>query len=163
MPSKTKKTRKTNINTRKRHSIKSQVHSYICQRGDINNLEDAIIDKDKVIDQIIDLYTKRYKDWGFDENHQEIIDSVDNDFVKFIGYRIDLEKEKDRKGVKLFDALMKYTVHPKEPKSDEKKLRHCLKNCIPSYYLLAFLGSTYHLEKDAMDNKLKNTNTYSLF
>lgn len=147
MPS--KKKRASKAKTRKKISLKEHVHSYICQRGDINNLEESIIDKDKVIDQIIELYTQRTKDWGYD--HQEVIDSVDNDFLKFIGYRIDLEKEKDNKGVKVFDMLLKYTVNPKKPIADEKKLRDCLKNCIPSYYLLAFLGSTYHL--DAMDNK----------
>ena len=104
------------------------------------------------------LNKKKNKDLCCEEdyNREEIIleiftlynndlDAIDNDIVKFIGYKIDLVKEKDIEGIKLWDYISNY-ISTKKSINKQKIEKLMLK--LPLYYLLSFLGNAYMFNKN---------------
>ena len=75
--------------------------------------------------------------WGEKDDY---LSYIVNDIPKFIGYKIDLEKVKDKQGLRLWNTLYNSTVKNKVAKKDliTKTL-----NELPLYYLLAILGYSY--------------------
>ena len=118
MPIKSKKNNKNIKN------IKKEISNYILKKGDICCEED--FERDKIIEKIFNLYKNN-------------LDSINNDMMLFIGYFIDLQKTKDKKGMELWNYLDEQMPHTKNTKKDEKNIKTLLKS-LPLFYLLSFLG-----------------------
>jgi hypothetical protein len=71
----------------------------------------------------------------------EYLSYINNDLVKFIGYKIDLEKINDNEGIVLSNEMDSEMFVDK--KLDETKIIEVL-NEVPLYYLLSFLGYGYY-------------------
>jgi len=115
-------------------TLKRRITSYIYKKGDICCESD--FKRENIISDIFSLYKKNAEQLNEKDNY---LDHIANDIVIFIGYRIDLEKNKDREGLQLWDMIDKYTSSPIEKTKLAKML-----NSMPLYYLLAFLGSAYY-------------------
>lgn len=113
------------------HTLRKRIHRYISQKQDICCEEDY--DRVKIANLILNQYQEHYKD--------DYLDWVDNDMVKFIGYRNELVQKKDYEGVKLWDALGKSTQG-----NDRNKFIKVLTS-LPLYVLLSFLGTATYLNK----------------
>jgi len=124
----------------KKKTLKNRIANYICKKGDICCTED--FDKTKIIKQIFDLYEKIADFYGEKDNY---LDYIDNDVVKFIGYKIDLERDKDTEGVKLFNIISSRTSKNKITSKDS--IINFL-NEVPLYFLLSCLGSAYYSYTD---------------
>ena len=74
----------------------------------------------------------------FDEK-DDYLSYIANDIPKFIGYKIDLQKVRDNKGVRLHNMLYKSTL--KNKKANKDKIIDLL-NKVPLYFLL-LLGYSY--------------------
>ena len=120
----------------KKKTLKNRITNYICKKRDICCTED--FDRTKVIEQIFDLYEKIAEFYGEKDNY---LDYVDNDVVKFIGYKIDLERDKDVEGVKLFNIISSRTS--KNKITSKEGIINFL-NEVPLYFLLSCLGSAYY-------------------
>ena len=83
--------------------------------------------------------TKQYK--KFDGT--EYLNMINNDLIGLIGYYSDLEKEKDKEGMRLWRELDKQMLENKDVK--EEKVVGLL-NEVPLYFLLSFLGFASYLE-----------------
>ena len=82
----------------------------------------------------------------------EYLSYIDNDLVKFIGYKIDLEKQNDTAGIKIWNKINSKITLNKTP--NKEKIIELLNN-VPLYYLLSFLGYAYYKHKrnkDIIDN-----------
>jgi hypothetical protein len=87
----------------------------------------------------------------------EYLSYIDNDLVKFIGYKIDLEKKNDNEGIRLWNKISSKISVNKNP--NKEKITEFL-NEVPLYYLLSFLGYAYYKykrnkykrNKDILDN-----------
>jgi len=84
MPIKSKKNKK---------NIKKQISNYILKKGDICCEDD--FERQKIIDSIFNIYKT------MDTHHY--LDSLNNDMLIFIGYFIDLKKNNDKEGMKLWN------------------------------------------------------------
>jgi len=73
----------------------------------------------------------------------EYMNYINNDFVKFIGYKVDLKKNKDTEGVKLWNEMDKRMYENK--RVDEQKVGLLLHD-VPLYFLLSFLGYASYKE-----------------
>ena len=122
MPFKSKKNNKNIKN------IKKEISNYILKKGDICCEED--FERDKVIEKIFNLY-------------QNNLDSINNDMMLFIGYFIDLQKTKDKKGMEIWNYLDEQMPSTKNTKKDEKNIKKLLKS-LPLFYLLSFLGMAHY-------------------
>ena len=120
----------------KKKTLKNRISNYICKKGDICCAEE--FDKTKIINQIFGLYEKIAEFYDEKDNY---IDYVDNDIVKFIGYKIDLERDKDIEGVKLFNMISNRTS--KNKIVSKEGIINFL-NEVPLYFLLSFLGNAYY-------------------
>ena len=67
------------------------------------------------------------------------LDSINNDMLIFIGYFIDLKKNNDKEGMKLWEYLNSQMPSNKTPEEDEKNIKNLL-NSFPLFYLLSLLG-----------------------
>jgi hypothetical protein len=135
--------------TKINRTLKNRITQYICntEKQDICCEED--IERTMAIDQIFDLYRKLAILF---EEESEYLSYLDNDIVKFIGYKSDLEKNKDTKGVKLWKKIDS-TI--RKGKNISKNKIISLLMTIPLYYLLSFLGYAYYrytTTNDAMKN-----------
>jgi hypothetical protein len=121
--------------TRKNHSLRKKINEYILKKSDICCEED--LERNEVIDKIYKNYEKVAEMWGEKDDY---LSYIVNDIPKFIGYKIDLEKVKDKQGLRLWNTLYNSTVKNKVAKKDliTKTL-----NELPLYYLLAILGYSY--------------------
>ena len=121
--------------TRKNRTLRKKINEYILKKSDICCEED--LERNVVIDKIYKNYEKVAEMWGEKDDY---LSYIVNDIPKFIGYKIDLEKVKDKKGVRLWNTLYNSTVKNKVAKKDliTKTL-----NELPLYYLLAILGYSY--------------------
>lgn len=119
----------------KNHSLRKKINEYILKKSDICCEED--LERNEVIDKIYKNYEKVAEMWGEKDDY---LSYIVNDIPKFIGYKIDLEKVKDKQGLRLWNTLYKSTVKNKVAKKDliTKTL-----NELPLYYLLAILGYSY--------------------
>lgn len=120
-------------------SLKNKINEYILKKQDICCEED--IDRKVMISQIFELYKQISEIMG--ESH-EYLSWVNNDLLKFIGYKINLEKNKDVEGLHLWDELDKKM---KENKKVVKEKVELLLKEIPLYLLISFLGYAYYKKK----------------
>jgi hypothetical protein len=73
----------------------------------------------------------------------EYLNYINNDLVKFIGYKVDLKKNKDIEGVKLWNEINKRMYENKL--INEQKIEMLLHD-VPLYFLLSFLGYASYKE-----------------
>jgi len=121
----------------KNKTLKQKIHNYISKKQDICCEEE--IDRNILIDHIFSLYGKIVDYVG--EDKEEITSYINNDLLIFIGFKITLEKNKDKEGVKLWEMLNRYMY--KNKKLDKEKIITVLRE-VPLYYLLSFLGYAYY-------------------
>ena len=132
--------------TRNNKTLRNEINKYIFN-NDIGCEDD--IDRKLVIQDIFTLYSE-IADFMYEKD--EYLSYINNDLVKFIGYKIDLEKKNDNEGVRLWNKIKsKVTLH-KDP--NKEKITEFL-NEVPLYYLLSFLGYAYYkytINKNILDN-----------
>ena len=120
-------------NFHKKHkTLKNKINEYILKKQDICCEDD--IDRKIIIQQIIEKYKKVAEHFLEPDDY---LDYINNDLVKFIGYKVNLKKNKDIQGLKLWNEIDKKMY--KDKMLNEEKIEHLLNN-VPLYYLLAFLG-----------------------
>lgn len=124
-----------NNKTRKNRTLKYKINNYILKKSDICCEED--LERPVVIDKIFKSYEKVAEFFGEKDDY---LSYIANDIPVFIGYKIDLQKFRDRRGVRLFNILTDSTKQNKEVNKD--KIIDLL-NAVPLYYLLALLGYSY--------------------
>ena len=73
----------------------------------------------------------------------EYLNYINNDLVKFIGYKVDLKKNKDIEGVKLWNEIDKRMYENKL--INEQKIEMLLHDVL-LYFLLSFLGYASYRE-----------------
>jgi len=140
----------------KNKTLKNKINKYIFQKTDICCEDD--IDRKLVIEDIFKLY-KEIAEFMYEKDNY--LSYIDNDLVKFIGYKIDLEKTNDAEGISLWNEISSEVLIDK--KVDEIKIIELL-NEVPLYYLLSFLGYAYYRykrNKDIIDN-LENKNKLAI-
>ena len=123
----------------KKKTLKNKIHKYISKRQDICCEND--IDRKIVFQQIVEKYKEICKNM---DEPDEYLNYINNDLVKFIGYKVDLKKNKDIEGVKLWNEIDKRTYENKMV--NEQKVERLLHE-VPLYFLLSFLGYASYKEK----------------
>ena len=124
-------------------TLKNKIHKYISKK-DICCESD--IDRKIVIEQII----KKYKIICKNMNEpDEYLNYINNDLVKFVGYNIDLKKNKDTEGLRLWNEIDKKMY--KNKKVNQTKIEHLLLD-VPLYFLLSFLGYASYKEDLSLPN-----------
>jgi hypothetical protein len=123
---------------KKKQNYSKKIHEYICKKKDICCEEN--FDRKIIIQQIIDKYKEIFKiiEPG------EYLNWINNDLGMLIGFKIDMEKNKDIEGIKLSDTLNKAMF--KNKKVNQKKIELLLES-VPLYFLLSFLGYATYKEK----------------
>ena len=132
---------------RNKKTLKNKINKYICKKKDICCEDD--IDRKLAIQNIFMLY-REIAEFMYEKD--EYLSYINNDLIKFIGYKIDLENKNDIEGVSLWNELDRKMFVNK--KLDETKIIELL-NELPLYYLLSFLGYAYYIykiNKDIIDN-----------
>jgi|UniRef100_A0A6C0HTK2 hypothetical protein len=130
---------------KRRKTLKNKIHKYISKKQDICCEED--IDRNFVIKQIIEKYKNICK---ILDEPDEYLNYIDNDLVKFIGYKVDLKKNKDNEGIKLCDEMHKRMYE--NNMVNEEKVEKILHD-VPLYFLLSFLGYASYKEKGFSSHK----------
>jgi len=128
----------------KRKTLKHKIHQYISRKQDICCEND--IDRKVVVQQIVQKYKSICKNMN---EPDEYLNYINNDLVKMIGYKVDLKRNKDIEGVKLWNEIDKKMYEHKVV--NEKKIELLLQS-VPLYFLLSFLG--YASYKDLSANNL---------
>ena len=124
--------------SKRNKTLKNKIHKYISKKQDICCEND--IDRKLVTQQIIEKYKKICK--SMDEP-DEYLNYINNDLVKFIGYKVDLNKNKDVDGLKIWNEMNKRMYENKMV--NEQKIEHLLQD-VPFYFLLSFLGYAAYKE-----------------
>ena len=124
--------------SKRNKTLKNKIHKYISKKQDI--CCEADIDRNLVIQQIVEKYKKISKNMG---EPDEYLNYINNDLVKLVGYKIDLKKNKDTEGVKLWNEMDKRMYENKMV--NEKKIELLLQD-VPLYFLLSFLGYASYKE-----------------
>ena len=119
-------------------TLKNEINRHIFKKRDI--CCEGNIDRNQAIDQIINLYKGESKT-------DKYLDRINNDLVLFIGYGIDLHKNKNINGVTLHSKLNKLMyvtdVIGRNGTLSLDNIKLILHN-VPLYYLLSFLGYAYY-------------------
>jgi hypothetical protein len=123
----------------KRNKTSKKIHKYISKKQDICCERD--VDRKVVIQQIFEKYMNISKIMN---EPDEYLNNINNDLVKFIGYKVDLEKNKDFEGIKLWNEMDKIMFQNK--KVNKQKIELLLQD-VPLYFLLSFLGYASYSEK----------------
>jgi len=110
-------------------NTKKQISNYILKKGDICCEDD--FERKTIIDSIFSIYKKM--------DNKTYLESLNNDILIFIGYFIDLKKNNDKEGMKLWTYLDSQMPSNQTPKNDEKNIKNVL-NSFPLFYLLSLLG-----------------------
>jgi len=118
-------------------TLKNKIHKYISKK-DICCESD--IDRRIVTEQIIKKYIIICKNMN---EPDEYLNYINNDLVKFIGYNIDLKKNKDTEGLRLWNEIDKKMY--KNKKVNQTKIEKLLLD-VPLYFLLSFLGYASYKE-----------------
>ena len=105
------------------------------KKSDICCEED--LDRSVVIEKIFKSYEKVAEFFGEKDDY---LSYIANDIPKFIGYKIDLEKFRDKEGVGLWNILA--NTIDKNRKVNKDKITELL-NKVPLYFLLSLLGYSY--------------------
>lgn len=121
-------------------TLKNKIHKYISKKKDIC-CED-IIDRNIIIDQVIDKYKKYGK--KMKEPSSEYINWINNDILIFIGFKTEMEKKKDKEGIQLYEILDKNMYNKNN--LDINNIKKLL-NDMPLYFLLSFLGYASYKEQ----------------
>jgi len=129
---------------KRRKTLKNKIHKYISEKKDICCEQD--VDRKVIIKQIIEKYKNICK---ILDEPDEYLNYIDNDLVKFIGYKVDLKKNKDIEGIKLWNQLDKLMYENKLV--SEEKIERILHD-VPLYFLLSFLG--YASYKEHLSNPI---------
>ena len=116
----------------KKKTLKNKIHKYISKKQDICCEND--IDRKIIVEQIIEKYKIICNNMN---EPNEYLNYINNDLVKFIGYLVDLKKNKDNEGTKLWNEIDKQMY--KNKLVNEKKIENLLQD-VPLYFLLSFLG-----------------------
>lgn len=114
-----------------------KIHEYIFKKGDICCEKDY--SREIIINEIIELYKEI--NTLLNEKGTTYLDHADNDIVKFIGYLSTLKENKNTTGSSLWITISNRIR--KDKKLNEENFIALL-NEVPLYYLLAFLGQSYH-------------------
>ena len=122
-------------NNKTRKNLKYKINDYILKKSDICCEED--LDRPVVIEKIFKSYEKVAEFFGEKDDY---LSYIANDIPKFIGYKMDLKKDRDNKGVRLYNILYNSTLKNKEANKD--KIIDIL-NKVPLYFLLSLLGYSY--------------------
>jgi hypothetical protein len=126
----TKKKSPRKVQTKKKSprkvQTKKKISNFLCRSKNKDICCEKDYDRDNITDYIIEIYKSLYDN--------EYLEFIDNDIVKFIGYRIHLENEKNNKGLELWDS---FSIQ------NEEDLKKTVKE-LPLYYLLAFLGHAHY-------------------
>jgi len=128
--------------TRNNKTLKNKINKYIC-KNDLGCEDD--IDRKLAIQDIFTLYSEIAE---FMYEKDEYLSYIDNDLVKFIGYKIDLETKNDNEGIRLWNKIISKITLNKNP--NKEKITEFL-NEVPLYYLLSFLGYAYYKYKRNKD------------
>jgi len=123
----------------KNKTLKNKINSYICKKKDICCEED--IDRKLAIDDIFTLYVEIAE---FMYEKDEYLSYINNDLIKFIGYKINLEDANDKEGIQLCNKLDHKMF--KNKKINKMKIIEVLHE-VPLYYLLSFLGYAHYKYK----------------
>jgi len=118
--------------------LKNKISNYICNKKEKDICCEDDVDRKNVIDQILKLYIDIAKIFNEDNDY---LSFVNNDLIKFIGYKSILEEEKDIKGVNLWKEIDEKSF--KNKILNKEKIIIILNN-VPLYYLLSFLGYAYY-------------------
>ena len=133
---KTYKAHKTPNRNKMHTTLKNRINRQIFKKGDICCEKD--IDRVQAINQIINLYKPEHN-----PTSTRYLDYINNDLLKFIGYRNFLNKE----GVNVWDNMNKYMYKTNvigiNGTLSIDKITSLLKQ-VPLYYLLSFLGYAYY-------------------
>ena len=127
--------------------MKNKIHKYISKK------EDICCENDIGRKYIIQLIVKKYKNistnMGPVGEHldYDYLNYINNDLVKFIGYKVDLKKNKDVEGIKLWNKMDKLMYENK--KVNLEKIEELLQS-VPLYFLLSFLGYATYKEDLSM-------------
>ena len=125
--SKTKNTKTT------KNTLKNKITKYFCETKEQDICCESDHNREKIVSEILALYKTRYVGYA-----NEYLEWIDNDIVIFIGYRVNLEKDKNIKGVKLWDLI----ASKNKQHLSETNIKGLLME-LPLYFLLAFLGNSY--------------------
>jgi len=117
-----------------KRTLKKRIHKYISNKPDICCESD--IDRAVAIDQLFEKYKNI--------DGEEYLNSINNDVLKFIGYYVDLKKNKDREGMRLWNTIDKNSFD--NGVVTEQKMVVLL-NEVPLYFLLSFLGYASYKER----------------
>ena len=110
-----------------KRTLKKRIHKYISKKTDICCETD--IDRAVAIDQLFEKYKK--------SGGAEYLNNMNNDLVKFIGYYVDLKKDKDKEGMRLWNTIDQH-MFENGVVTEQKVI--VLLNEVPLYFLLSFLG-----------------------
>jgi hypothetical protein len=124
--------------SKRNKTLKTKLHKYISKKQDICCEND--VDRKLVVQQIVEKYKKICKNM---DEPDEYLNYINNDLVKFIGYKVDLKKNRDIEGVKLWNEIDKRMYDNK--KVNEQRVEHLLED-VPLYFLLSFLGYASYKE-----------------
>jgi len=113
----------------KTKTLKKNIHQYISKKKDICCEED--VDRDVIIDSLFELYS----------HGDDALETLHNDFCKFIGYKNNLKSARDRQGLALWDQIDQAGY--KDKQIDEEEVKRALHE-VPLYFLLSFLGYGYY-------------------
>jgi len=99
------------------------------------------VSRNEVIEQTIEIYKRITQKM---DEPEEYLNSMNNDLVKLIGYRIELENKKDHYGLNLWDELDQRMYE--DTVVSEKKIIEVLQE-VPMFFLMSFLGYACYKEK----------------
>ena len=99
------------------------------------------VSRSEVIQQTIEVYKRICQKM---DEPDEYLNSMNNDIVKLIGYRIELEHKKDHYGLNLWDELDRRMYE--DSIVSEKKVIQVLEE-VPMFFLMSFLGYACYKEK----------------
>ena len=129
-----------------KHKLKNKIHNYLSKK-DKDICCESDMDRKIVIQQVMDKYKRISKEMA---EPDEYLSYMNNDLVKMIGYKVDLVKDKDKEGVRLWNTLDKRMYANK--KLQESKIADLLQE-VPLYFLLSFLGyASYRLDITSADH-----------
>jgi hypothetical protein len=120
------------------YMISSKIREYFSTRE--LACEDDV-SRNEVIEQPIEIYKRITQKM---DEPEEYLNSMNNDLVKLIGYRIDLENKKDHYGLSLWDELDQRMYE--DTVVSEKRVIEVLHE-VPMFFLMSFLGYACYKEK----------------
>jgi hypothetical protein len=115
-------------------TLKKKLTKYFCETKDKDICCESNYNREMIVEEIIAMYKKMFIGYA-----DEYLEWIDNDILFFVGIRVDLEKAKNKEGVKMWDYISAKTM---KKKLSDVTIRTLLME-LPLYYLLAFLGNTY--------------------